>query len=192
MSDILSARPATDPVPLRANGLTLSLEPPCETVSIGAFASGLAGLRAAIEAAFGVALPDGRGSARGAEGVRFIRMSRDQWFATASEGTGLPARLAAVCGGLAALTDQGDSRVTLTLSGPGARSIAMKLVPLDLHPEVFRPADAAATLAGHIPVLLIRGGGEAYGFTVLRGFAESLRHDIHAAMKGGVPLSERV
>jgi sarcosine oxidase subunit gamma len=52
--------------------------------------------------------------------------------------------------GLAAVTDQGDGRVVLEVSGSRARDALAKGVPVDLDPIAFKVGDAAQTSASHI------------------------------------------
>nr|WP_197463145.1 sarcosine oxidase subunit gamma [Gluconobacter thailandicus] len=189
MPELLAAHPAIPLPSIVVGNLTLALAPLRETVSIGPFADCLPPLCSAL----GVTLPQTFTTIGTMDGIQYTRAAHNQWFATAPEGTGLMSRLTAPCASLAALTNQTDSRVILTLGGRGARAIAAKLIPIDLHPTVFTPGSTALTLAGHIPVILaFKSDGSAYDFTVFRSFAQSLHHDIHVAMNGGIPNSERV
>ncbi|WP_086641650.1 sarcosine oxidase subunit gamma [Acetobacter tropicalis] len=193
MPDPLLPQPAVQPSSVTVNGLTLTLAPTRETVSIGPFAKCLPDLDAALASTFGVTLPADFSTASGQDGLQLTRAAHHQWFAHAPAGASLMARLAPLCAGLAALTNQTDSRVTLYLRGTGADAVAAKLVPIDLAPDHFGPGSTALTLAGHIPVILSRPDGTpGLDFTVFRSFARSLHHDIHVAMKGGIPNSERV
>lgn len=193
MPDLLLPQPAVEPPSITANGLTLSRAPTRETVSIGPFAGCLPALNAALASAFGITLPTGFTTASGSDGIQLTRAAHHQWFAHAPAGSGLMERLAPLCDRLAALTNQTDSRVTLCLRGAGTDAVAAKLVPVDLAPDCFAPGRTALTLAGHVPVILSRPDDAAsLDFTVFRSFAQSLHHDIHVAMKGGIPHSERV
>lgn len=49
-----------------------------------------------------------------------------------------------------------DSRIVLAVSGPRARDALAKMLTIDLHPRVFRPGDAAVTVAGGISVFISR------------------------------------
>jgi len=105
----------------------------------------------AVNTAFGVALPDGpRRATRGA--VTFAGTGPDQWIASAegSEAAGFAAKVRARIGPFAAVADQSDSRLVLRLSGPRVREVLAKGVPVDLHPNAFRPGDVASTLVGYI------------------------------------------
>ena len=105
----------------------------------------------AVNTAFGVALPDGpRRATRGL--VTFAGTGPDQWIASA-EGTdaaGFAARLRSRVGPFAAVADQSDSRLVLRVSGPRARDVLAKGVPVDLHPKALKPGDVACTVVGYI------------------------------------------
>lgn len=58
--------------------------------------------------------------------------------------------------GVASVFDLTDSRVVFELGGPRIRDTLAKMLPIDLHPSVFRPGDVAVTIASHIGVTLWR------------------------------------
>ena len=107
----------------------------------------------AVNTAFGVALPEGpRRATKGS--VTFAGTGPDQWLASA-EGTdaaGFAAKLRARVGPFAAVSDQSDARLVLQLSGPRVRDVLAKGVPIDLHPNVFKPGDVANTLVAYLGV----------------------------------------
>jgi methylglutamate dehydrogenase subunit D len=75
-----------------------------------------------------------------------------QWLAVA-RGPDAEARLGALrpsLEGLAAVSDQGDGRVILEISGARARDSLAKGIPIDLDAVAFRVGDAAQTSAAHI------------------------------------------
>lgn len=57
--------------------------------------------------------------------------------------------------GMAAVADQGDSRVVLEVSGPRARDALAKGIPVDLDAIVFGVGDAAQTSASHIGLQIV-------------------------------------
>ncbi|AQU88706.1 hypothetical protein B0W47_16080 [Komagataeibacter nataicola] len=192
MPDILSPCSPISTEPCRVGGLTLALAPPDETVSIGGFRNSLPALHEAALQALGASLPQTPGTATRAQDLSILWAGPNQWLASAPSGSGLMEKLQAAFGAHAALTDQTDSRVTLTLSGPYAHVIAAKLVPIDLHPRCFGLSSVALTLAGHIPVIVVQRDLEpSYNFIVFRSLVRSLHHDILAAMQGGIPKSEQ-
>lgn len=58
--------------------------------------------------------------------------------------------------GVASVFDLTDSRVVFEVSGPRIRDAFAKMLPIDLHPSVFRTGDVAVTIASHIGVTLWR------------------------------------
>ncbi|MFT8891579.1 MAG: sarcosine oxidase subunit gamma family protein [Acetobacter papayae] len=195
MVESLFAQSPVSADPVRVGDTVLALAPMGEAVSLGAFAGG--GRAALVERvceAFGVDLPEQPRAVSTADGqVVFVWCGPTQWLAFAGPGNtaggeGLMARLRACCGDICALTSQSDSRTSLLLSGPQAREVAGRLVPVDLHDAVFEPGHVALTLAGHIPVILrqVARNPVTYEFLVFRSFAESLFHDLHVAMNGAL------
>ncbi len=173
--------------------LTLALLPEQEIVSVRPFKGHFEAVTDTVRKALGVMLSDSFQEETGSGGYAAFRAGHNQWFCRGPEGGNLTARLATLCDGRASVTNQTDSRVRLLLSGGGAAAIAAKLVPVDLHPSGFETGRVALTLAGHIPVVLIcREPRLHYEFMVFRSLAQSLFDDIHIAMNGGIPNSERV
>ena len=129
----------------------------------------------AVNTAFGIALPDGpRRATRGL--VTFAGTGPDQWIASA-EGTDAPgfaARVRARIGPFAAVSDQSDSRLVLRLSGPRVHEVLAKGVPVDLHPEVFKPGDVATTIVAYIGVQIdMLDDAPTYQLTAPRSMAGS-------------------
>lgn len=105
----------------------------------------------AVNTAFGVALPDGpRRTTRGL--VTFAGTGPDQWMASAegTESPGFAARVRARIAPFAAVSDQSDARLVVRVSGPRVRQMLAKGVPVDLHPQAFRPGMIACTVVGYI------------------------------------------
>lgn len=83
------------------------------------------------------------------------------------------APLAARTGGR--VTDQSDGLYLFSVSGPFAREILKRLVPIDLREASFAPDAVAITHAAHIGVRIWREGG-AFILACFRSFAPSLHH----------------
>lgn len=93
----------------------------------------------------------------------------NSWLVLDEDAASLQARTAG------AVTDQSDGLLLLAVSGPHAREILKRLVPIDLRAAEF-PEDAAAiTHAAHIGVRIWREG-EVFVLACFRSFAESLHH----------------
>ena len=134
-----------------------------------------ADLAAAAKRSYGVALPTGSRLAEG-PGVGFIGTGPGQWLAvceTLKNGE-LARDIAEKFGGLASISDQSDGRAVLRISGPSARDVLAKGLPIDLDPRAFNPGDAATSLISYIGVQLWQvDATPTYDMAVFRGFAGS-------------------
>jgi len=83
----------------------------------------------------------------------------------------------------AALSDQSDAWVRLILSGPSARAVLARLVPLDLSPAACPPGSARRTLVGHMPALILYRGGDAFEMLLFRSMAATAVAELSAVMK---------
>lgn len=187
MADLLSATLPVMSDPVTVGDVTLELAPPASIVSLGVFAGvGREELFGRVRAEFAVDLPDVRRAVRSGDGsVTFLWNRPSQWLAVGEDSAELFSRLQKCCGDVCALTSQGDSRTILRLSGAGAREVATRLLPIDLHGQVFSTDCVASTLAGHIPVIVWQTAQTlAYDFLVFRSFASSLFHDLSVALNG--------
>lgn len=104
-----------------------------------------AALQAAVAEAYGVELPDGARVVQGPQ-VNFIGHGPGQWLAV-SEALGnstLARDLIRRLKGLASISDQSGGRTVLRISGPRARDVLVKGLPIDLDPRAF-PLGSAAT-----------------------------------------------
>ena len=129
----------------------------------------------AVNTAFGVALPDGpRRATRGA--VTFAGTGPNQWIASAegAEAGNFAAKVRSRIGPFAAVSDQSDSRLVLLLSGPRARDVLAKGVPVDLHPKAFKPGDVACTLVSYVATQIDMLDEATWQLTAPRSMAGSI------------------
>jgi len=100
-----------------------------------------------------------------------------QWLAVA-RGSAANAHLSAMraeLDGIAAMTDQGDGRLILEVSGPHVRDALAKGVPVDLDAIVFKIGDAAQTSASHIGLqIALIDNAPTFEIVSARSTAESL------------------
>jgi sarcosine oxidase subunit gamma len=158
---------------LAATG-AVALAPPRHVFSVAAYA----GATGRLEAALGVILPPpGRVSA--AAGITWAWSGPDCWLAVSETPVSLAAAVP-----FAAITEQSDGRAIFLVSGPLARRILQKLVPIDLHDTAFLPDHTALTLAGHIPVQIWREG-DIFCLACFRSFAPALHHALIQAETPG-------
>ncbi len=89
----------------------------------------------------------------------------------------LETELKAALPGLASVVDHSDGRVVIRISGPRARDVLTKGVPIDLDPRAFGPGDAAITHASHIGVILWQlDNTPTYEIALFRSYADNFVH----------------
>lgn len=127
---------------------------------------------------FGVELSPGPGRSAAGD-CAFIATGPGAWLATGERaGNGFVTSLTDALGEYAAISDQSDGQAVLRVSGQSAREALCKLVPIDLHPRIFRSGDVAVTVAAHIGATLWRldddlNGQAVFEIAVYRSLAES-------------------
>ena len=123
-------------------------------------------------------------------GTSFCWAGPGRWLAATSTQTAaaFEAMLRRELSGLAAVVNQTDGRCVFHISGPKARELLARGLPIDIDPRVFGPGDTALTLAGHINVHLWQLDlSPAYELSVSRSFAASFcEWLLAAAAKYGV------
>lgn len=94
-------------------------------------------------------LPDG-------EALTVLGVGPGHWWIESASSARSADDLQTMFEGVASVFDLTDSRVVFELGGPRIRDALAKMLPIDLHPSVFRPGDVAVTIASHIGVTLWR------------------------------------
>ena len=151
-----------------------------QLVSLAAPRGGVASLSDAVSAVWGVALPRAPHHVQAGD-LAFIWAGPERWLVTSTGEADLTAVLNTHLDGLAAMTEQGSSRITFRVSGPGARARLATLVGIDLHPRAFAPGDTALTIAAHMNVQLWQiDATPTYDISVFRSLADSF----HRALIG--------
>ncbi len=156
-------------------GLVIAVRTDIAFASVTARRGKAGALKAALMTTYGLVLPVGPRRATH-RALTFAGIGSDQWLASAdgAETTGFAARLRARVGIFAAVTDQSDARLALRLSGPRARDVLAKGVPVDLHPKAFKPGDVANTTIAYMNVQLdMLDAAPAYQLTTPRSTAGS-------------------
>ncbi len=156
-----------------------------------------ADLAARVEAQFGVALPARPVRVRNGS-VAFACTAPGVWFAS-QEGVSnaFAASLRQSLRGVASVTDQSDGYALLRLSGPSLQTVLSRMVPIDLHPRAFACGDVAASVVGHIGILLWRlddaaDGMPRFEIALFRSLVESFWHALsEAAAESGLAIAPR-
>jgi sarcosine oxidase subunit gamma len=100
-----------------------------------------------------------------------------QWFLVSEDPADI-GQISERLAGIAYVMDQTHGRTRLRLRGPQVRQVLAKGTAVDLHREAFAIGHATMTLIGHIGANLTRTGEDEFELLVLRGFAESLWHEL--------------
>ena len=145
---------------------------------------------AAFEAAFGFALPTAANDTAGDADTIALWLGPDEWWLVEpgpepEAGPKLAENLrAALAEHVAAITEVGESRTCIRVSGARARALLQKGCPLDLHPSVFRAGACAQSILAKSGVTLhlfadesaaqTGADGPVFDIYVLRSFAEYL------------------
>ena len=132
-------------------------------------------LAAIARRAFGVEPPETPRRIESAA-LAFTWAGPRQWLVTRGGGDSdaLARDLAGHFTNLAAITAQGDGRAVLRISGPRARDVLAKGLPLDLHERVFTAGDTALSVIAHMGVQITQlDAAPTYEITLMRSFAGS-------------------
>ncbi len=145
---------------------------------------------AAFETAFGFALPIAANDTAGDADTIALWLGPDEWWLVEpgpepEAGPKLAENLrAALTEHFAAVTEVGESRTCIRVSGPRTRALLQKGCPLDLHPRAFATGACAQSILAKAGVTLhlftdeseeqAGAGGPVFDIYVLRSFAEYL------------------
>ena len=179
VSQTLAARPAfTDWKPLKTSQLVIDVRETLTLASFAAFKGKKDQVKAAIRERYGVELPDTPQRVEGKD-IAFIWAGPDQWIAIAERGQNrdIEVELKPLLDGLSSVVDQSDARAVVRISGPRARDVLAKGVPIDLHPRAFEANNVAITHASHIGIIFWQiDDVPAYDIAMFRSFADSFAH----------------
>jgi sarcosine oxidase subunit gamma len=134
-----------------------------------------AALREAVHSGYRVDLPISSRHVAGPS-VGFIGTGPRQWLAVSEQlrNGDLAADLARRLSGLASISDQSDGRAIVRISGPRARDVLAKGLPIDLHPSVFAPGSATTSVISLMGVTLWQvDDTPAYDIAMFRSLAGS-------------------
>lgn len=168
------------------NNVRISIEVR-EDLTMASFAAAngkAAAVRDAIQNAYGAELLETPMHVQGKD-VTFLWYGPDQWMAIAARGQScrdLESELKALLAGLASVVDQSDGRAVVRLSGPRARDVLAKGVPVDLHPRAFKTNGVAITHASHIGILLWQVDDvPTFDIAMFRSYADGFLHWLRAS-----------
>lgn len=134
-----------------------------------------AALAAAVRTQLGLALPD-KPAAISHGQYHIVWNGPGQWLLLSETRDSFREMLTTLAG-VAAISDQSDSRIIFTLSGKHVRDVLAKGVMIDLHPKAFTEGAAALTSIAHMGITLWRGpdgtDGSIFNIAVPRSMAGS-------------------
>lgn len=169
MPDLI-ARPALGRADVVLADTRLVEAPPPELISIAPYPGQTGAVTYLLEQTLGLAFPAPNCITAHGD-VRLIWAGRDLAFLMgAAPPEGLPA----------AITDQSDGWVALTLTGPHAVAVLARLVSLDLRG--IAPGQCARTALNHLPLLLVVDAPDRFTLMVWRSMATTAWTEIEEAM----------
>ena len=175
MAELTAVSPASGLTPVATQAARLTEAPQTPIWSITPYRGQTAALSTALHKHHGLAFP-APGQICGTGAPRIVWAGLDRAFLI---GTAPDAGLS----DHAALTDQSDGWAHLILTGPDARAVLARFVPLDLSPVACPPGSARRTLLGHMQALILHGGDAHFEILVFRSMAATAVHDLGRAMR---------
>ena len=115
-----------------------------------------------------------------AHDIEAVGIGPGRWLVLSPEA-GLASRLEAALAPQASIFAQGGGLVVLEAQGAPMGAVLAKLVPLDLHPALFGPGDAATVTAAHINLTLWLTARECWRFALGRSFLAAFLRAFAAA-----------
>jgi methylglutamate dehydrogenase subunit D len=176
--------------PVKSPNVSIAVRDDLTMASFAAAKGKTDALKAAILKAYGVQLPETPERVHGKD-IAFIWYGPEQWLAVAERGEkrDIEQELKPLLAGLASVVDQSDGRAVVQISGPHARDVLAKGLPIDLHPRAFKANGVAITHASHIGIILWQtDAAPTYEIAMFRSFADSFTHwlfDAAAEFTGG-------
>ncbi len=134
-----------------------------------------AALSAAVRKAYGAELPASPRVSQGPK-ANFIGYGPGQWLAVSESiaNEALASDLSTKLKSLASTSDQSGGRTVLRISGPRARDVLAKGLPIDLDPRAFPSGSAATSAISHIGVQLWQiDDTRSYDLAIFRSLTES-------------------
>jgi heterotetrameric sarcosine oxidase gamma subunit len=83
----------------------------------------------------------------------------------------------------AAVTDQSDGWVAISLQGSGAEDVLARLVPVDVRGVAFKKGHTMRSMIQHMNGSVTRTGTDHFTVMVMRSMGQTLWHDVKTAME---------
>jgi heterotetrameric sarcosine oxidase gamma subunit len=129
-----------------------------------------------------------------AGGTACLWVGPDRWLVTEPETRDLYAAARAdLSEDVAAVTDQGHSRVCWRVTGPALRDLLAKGSSIDFDPGFFGPGDCVGTQLGHVTVTIHCREETSVDIYAARSFAVDLHHWLTASsMEFGLRVNDPI
>lgn len=176
MARLIELSPAAGLLPLTIGGVTLAEDAVGPVTSVAPFAGKTEEVGKLLRDAFGIGFPGPNGSEKG-KGAQILWTGRGRALLI---GAPPPTGLAA----LAAVTDQSDASVWVTVGGPGAEAVLARLVPLDLRVAAFPEGATARSFVNHMTAQITRAAADAFQIGAFRSMAATLVRELAEAAQG--------
>ena len=116
--------------------------------------------------------------------LRILGMQQDQFFLLFDyKGANAVKEISKKLGDTAYLTDQSDSWVTISVSGPKARTALQQISPVDLHPSVFGKGAVARTMIENLGTIIVCEGADKFLLFSPRSSAESFIYGLETSIR---------
>ena len=168
VADLIARSPAAGLLPLQVGSVSIAEVSPGPLTSVAPFNGQAEAVSDALKTSVGAGLPPVN-----------RRDGAVTWF---GQGQWLVAGEVAPSG--AAVTDQSDAWVVVSVTGDAVTDVLARLVPVDLRMTVFPEGQVAKTMLAHMPVTIIRTGDAAFEIMAMRSMAATLVHELETAAKG--------
>ncbi len=181
----LMAKSPLDGVRLELDGVTIAEITGRAIVSIATPNGGGDALSKALASSYKVEYPDTGHSSVSDDGkTRFLGLQQDQIFALFDDSKSSPMdAIAEKLGDTAYLTDQSDSWVMISLSGPKCRTALERICPIDLHPAAFPEGAVARTAMEHLGTIIVHESADLYLLMSARSSAGSFLHAVETSAR---------
>ncbi|OWU84425.1 hypothetical protein ATO6_12005 [Oceanicola sp. 22II-s10i] len=182
MAELVATSPAKGLLPVTIGGLTLSEPAHAMMTGISPHTGEVAQASALLKQATGCDLPAPNRLTRSGDAMA-LWTGRNRWMLI---GAPAPEGLAET----AALTDQSDAWVAVTIEGPGAALVLARLCPLDLRDTAFPEGTATRSEIFHMQAIIARTGPASFLVLTFRSMAGTLVHDLTTAARAVAARAE--
>lgn len=154
-------------------------------VSIAVPHGGEKALSEVITSSFKTEMPAiGKSTTSAIANSRFLGLQGDQLFLLFDyNGPGAVKKVLKKVQETAYLTDQSDSWVMITVSGPKARNVIQRTCPIDMHPSIFQNGAVARTVMDHLNTIIVCEGPNTFLLMSPRSSSKSFLNAVETSIR---------